>query len=240
MGCYPFPMQVTLTSNECRVLGTLIEKAMTVPSQYPMTLNALVNGCNQRSNRDPVTNLGEDEVLAALDGLRAKGFSREVSLEGSRVPKFRHVAREAIEAGASELAILTELMLRGPQTVGELRSRASRMHPLESLDVVQAVLESLAGRPIPLVERLPPAPGSRAERHRQLLCPERHPSELSGAGDDRSPAAVATADGGQHRGEHSTSDLAAERLAALEAEVAELRDRLDRLERDLGAPSAHD
>jgi len=223
------PNAVTLTPIECRVLGTLIEKALTVPGQYPLTLNSMVNGCNQRSNREPVTDLDEDMVLTAIDGLRAKGFAREVSMEGSRVAKFRHVAREALEIGAAELAVLTELLLRGPQTVGELRGRASRMHPLESLEVVQAVLDSLRSRPAPLVKRLPPAPGSRAERFCQLLCPELHPESVAGAA-----AAPARGESSARQHQGGAADVI-ERLREAELAIAELRERLDRLERALGS-----
>lgn len=156
---------------EIRVLGTLVEKAHTVASQYPMTLNAIVAGANQRSNRDPVEQHDEEGVLDALDRLRGKGFVHEVNLAGSRVPKYRHVARERLGVATGELVVLTELMLRGPQTVGELRGRASRMHPLESTEVVANLLDAMRGRPHPLVERLPPVPGTRAERYRHLLGP---------------------------------------------------------------------
>jgi uncharacterized protein YceH (UPF0502 family) len=125
-----------LTPHECRVLGVLVEKAQTTPQQYPLTLNALVSGCNQKNNREPVLELSEEQVQAALDGLRQKGMAREVMLSGSRVDKFRHVAREALEIDTGELVILSELLLRGPQTIGELRGRAARMHPLETTDVV--------------------------------------------------------------------------------------------------------
>ena len=164
---------------ECRVLGVLIEKAQTTPAQYPLSLNGLVTGCNQKSNREPVISLSEDDVLETVDGLRAKGLLREVMLSGSRVQKFRHVARETMEVSTRELVILAELMLRGPQTLGELRTRASRMHPLESTDVVQNILDQLMQRAEPLARKLPPAPGSRAPRYAQLLCPELHPLDAA-------------------------------------------------------------
>src|SRR5690606_15772805 len=132
----PFPM-ITLTPEECRILGVLVEKAQTTPQQYPMTVNGLISGCNQKNNRDPITNYDEDIILDALDGLRAKSLTRQVDLSGSRVPKYRHIAREALSVDTNQLVVLTELFLRGPQTMGELCGRASRMHPLESLDVVK-------------------------------------------------------------------------------------------------------
>jgi hypothetical protein len=170
-----------LLPDECRVLGVLIEKAQTTPGQYPLTLNSVVTACSQKSNRDPVRDYDEDAAMAALDGLRAKGLVRELSMEGSRVPKYRHIAREALGIDTPQLIILAELLLRGPQTTGELRTNASRMHPIESGEVVQAVLQSLAARPEPLAKELAPPPGSRAPRWTQLLCPGLHPLERAAA-----------------------------------------------------------
>src|SRR5262245_41010676 len=130
---------LTLTKDECRVLGVLVEKALTTPAGYPMTLNAVTLGCHQENNRDPVTNFTEERVFDAMDKLRQRGLGRELMLSGSRVPKFRHMAREVLEVTTAELVILTELMLRGPQTIGELRGRATRMHPIESLEEAQAI-----------------------------------------------------------------------------------------------------
>lgn len=205
----------TLTPDECRVLGVLVEKAMTTPAQYPLTLNALVTGSNQKNNRDPVTGLDEDRVLDAIQGLRHKGLALVVDMAGSRVQKYRHVAREAMAVETPGLVIMTELLLRGPQTLGELRTRASRMHPLESLDVVEAVLDGLMSRPEPLVRRLPPSPGSRAERFVQLLCPDLHPL-------DAAPSPRSTDVGS------SSGDLSA-RVAALEAQVAALQAAVESL-----------
>lgn len=204
-----------LTANESRILGVLIEKSLTTPGQYPMTSNAIVNGANQKNNREPVTNLTEDHVLDALDGLRAKGFVREVMLSGSRVQKFRHLAREAIEVSTSELVVLAELMLRGPQTVGEIRGRASRMHPLESLEIAQNILEHLQQRDPALVEPVAPAPGSRAGRWAQRLCPDLHPVEAAPAS---APAAAPPAASAPAVASNPLED----RVAALEAEVERL------------------
>lgn len=219
---------VTLTSIEARVLGVLIEKAQTTPNQYPLTVNAMVAGCNQKNNREPVTNLGEDQVRDALNSLKSKGFVREAILTGSRVDKFRHVTREVIEISTSELVILAELMLRGPQTIGELRGRASRMHPLESTDIVKNILDALRGRPEPLVRELPPTPGSgdRATRYAQLLCPDLHPLE---APQESAPAARLS----------DSSDAADEliqRIQALEAQVAQLRRTVHTIAQALGKP----
>lgn len=171
---------ISLTAHECRALGTLVEKAQTTPQQYPLTLNSLVTGCNQKNNRDPVTNLSEDDVLTALDGLRQKELAREALLAGSRVHKYRHVAREKLAVSTVELVVLTELMLRGPQAPGELRSNGQRMMPpgdagLSTLESTLAVIEGLMSRAEPMVRRLARRPSERAERYAQLLCPDLHP-----------------------------------------------------------------
>ena len=168
-----------LTPHEARALGVLVEKAQTTPQQYPLTLNALTAGCNQKNNREPVMDLSDEQVQVALDGLRQKGLAREVMLTGSRVEKFRHVARETLEIDTRELVILSELLMRGPQTLGELRNRASRMQALESTDVVKNILDSLMNRAEPYVRELPPTPGDRAPRFMQLLCPEAHPIDAA-------------------------------------------------------------
>jgi hypothetical protein len=214
-----------LSPEECRVLGTLIEKAQTTPGQYPMTLNGLTTGCNQKNNRDPVTSLTEAEVQDALDGLRDKGLTREAMLSGSRVHKFRHVAREGLSVSTAELVVVAELMLRGPQSPGEVRTNASRMMPagdegLASLESAVRVLEGLAGREAPLVRRLERRPGERAERWMQLLCPGLHPVEGGAAAAERGDEARATT--------HGDGGLEA-RVARLEAEVAALRDSVRRL-----------
>lgn len=217
---------------ECRVLGVLVEKAQTVPGQYPMTLNAMVSGCNQRNNREPVTNLSEDEVLAALDDLRGKGLVREVMLSGSRVPKFKHETRATLGIETPALVVLAELLLRGPQTVGELRTRAGRMHPLESTEVVQAVLESMRDRDPALVRRIGPAPGGRADRWVQTLCPDLHPVDASAAPAAPPPATAgaASATGGGTAGP-ATADL-----ARLEARITALEGLVRRLATALGEP----
>jgi hypothetical protein len=206
-----------LLPDECRVLGTLIEKALTTPGQYPLSLNSLVTGVNQKNNRDPVVELDEDRALRAVDGLRAKGFARDVSFTGSRVEKYRHTAGEALEVRAPELALLAELLLRGPQTVGELRGRAGRMHPFDSLEVVESVLKVLSERTapqFPLVRELPPAPGSRAPRWMQLLCEDLHPVSMVA-----SPLAAPV------RVEAGPSAM--DRVTALEARMASLEEKLE-------------
>src|SRR3954465_13189020 len=167
---------IQLSPDESRVLGVLVEKATTTPEQYPLSLNAVVNGANQKNNRDPVLTMDEGAAFEALEGLRAKGLVVRVDMAGSRVNKYRHQAGEALHVRAAELAILAELLLRGPQTLGELRGRASRMHPLDSLEMVRSVIEQLTHKPDgAMVKQIAPSPGSRAERYVQLLCPDLHP-----------------------------------------------------------------
>lgn len=228
----PFP---SLTAHESRVLGVLVEKAQTTPAQYPLTLNALTTGCNQKNNRDPVTNLTEDDVLQALDGLRVKSLVREALLAGSRVHKYRHIARETLAVTTAELVILTELLLRGPQAPGELRSNAQRMMPpgdesLATFDSTLAVLEALRTRPEPLVERLPRRPSERAERYVQLLSPDLHeidshsdhPLSAASTPTPRTPTAAAR-----------TAPLPLEgiesRIESLEREVRTLREAIERM-----------
>ncbi len=209
---------VQLNADECRVLGVLVEKAHTTPQQYPLTLNALLNGCNQKSSREPVTNLSEDDVLAAIDGLRSKQLAREAMMSGSRVAKFRHNARETLGVETPELVVLTELLLRGPQTLGELRGRASRMHNLDTLEQVQNILSGLAQRDEPMVRELPAEAGSRARKFTQLLAPQQHAAP--------SPATV------QQHVAHAPQETGGleQRVAELEHQVAELRKLLQQLQ----------
>ena len=143
----PFPGNnwPTLGHHERRVLGVLVEKAKTTPDSYPLTLNALVTGCNQKSNRDPVTNLGEVEVEDAMDQLKKLGLTQKITGSG-RTDKYRHILYDTLKVNKLELAILAELLLRGPQTEGELRTRASRMEPIDDLDSLRAILRGLAQR----------------------------------------------------------------------------------------------
>ena len=162
-------MEPILNENEIRVLGCLIEKEMTTPDYYPLTLNALTNACNQKSNRDPVVDLEETDVVRALDALRMKGLAMQAHGEGSRVPKYRHSLAEKLFLEPEELAILCELFLRGPQTVGELRGRAGRMHDFEDLAQVEAVLQELMERQPPMAAKLPRQPGRKEHRYAHLL-----------------------------------------------------------------------
>jgi uncharacterized protein YceH (UPF0502 family) len=212
---------IELTPQEARVLGVLIEKGFTTPNQYPLSLNALSNGASQLSNRDPVMAMSEDEAFDAVEGLRNKQLAVRVDQVGSRVHKYKHIGVETLRCRQAEVAILAELLLRGPQTIGELRTRASRMQPFESLERVTEMLRALMEREDPLVKQLPPAPGSRAERYAQLLCPQAHPVETS-----TSVQSVPTP--------QASGGGIADRVAALEAEVAKLRGAVQSIAQQLG------
>jgi uncharacterized protein len=151
-----------------RVLGVLIEKEMATPDYYPLSLNALINACNQKTNRDPVTSLGESEVAAALGELEALGLARRVTGEG-RVVKYAHRVYEALDLGNRETAVLGVLLLRGPQTAGELRSRTQSLYAFADLEAVEACLGRLADRSEPLVTKLAMRPGTKEPRYAQLL-----------------------------------------------------------------------
>lgn len=165
-------MELTLDAIETRVVGALIEKQLSTPDYYPMTLNALRQACNQKSNRDPVVSFSESDVVTGLDGLQRKRLVGVVSGAGSRVEKYRHAVAEALTLGEPELAVLAVLLLRGPQTVGEIRGRTGRLHAFASLDVVQAVLNKLEERDDPLVAVLPTQAGQKEPRYMHLLAGE--------------------------------------------------------------------
>ncbi len=205
-------LEVQLTPHEARLLGVLIEKSLTTSDQGLLTLNAAIAGANQKTNREPVLTLNEDEVQSALEHLVAKHLVRRVFPENSRVEKYSHRAGEMLGLSAASLAVLAELLLRGPQTPGELRSRASRMSRIESLEDLMNAIQPLIDRQY--ANRLPPAPGSRAERYVQRLCADLHPLDSPGA---------SVSDGGL-----------AERVAALESDVHRLRAQLETLARKLG------
>ncbi len=154
---------------ETRVLGALVEKELTTPEYYPLSLNALVNACNQKSNRDPVMNLDEDAVHVAMRSLDKKGLAGAADNMVSRVTKYEHRLQEAYNFTRHEIAILAELLLRGPQTPGELRSRADRMHKFDDLGIVQSTLQRLMKREPPLVKLLARQPGMKEARYAHLL-----------------------------------------------------------------------
>ncbi len=219
-------MNLELTLHETRVIGCLIEKEITTPEQYPLSLNALTNACNQRSNRDPVLDLDEVTVQQLVDQLSKKRMVSEQSGYGNRVPKFQHLFCNTnfgtLRFSPQELGIVCELFLRGPQTPGELRSRASRMCRFGDVTEVEAILNALASREDgPFVIRLAREPGKRESRYAHLFS-----GKLVGApeGENREGAAdyaeEAKAEGGR-------MDQMERRLAELESEVAGLKQRLN-------------
>ena len=215
-------MQLNLTALEGRILGALVEKERTTPEYYPLTLNALVAACNQKNNRDPVLQLSSDEVAKGLTGLQYdKKLVGTYSGVGSRVVKYTHRLLETLGVDTPELAILCELLLRGPQTPGELRGRASRMHPFASPAEVKIVLDALAARqPDAYVVELPRAAGCKENRFAQTLGDV--PVEAlriappADAAVRAAPAVPAPAGGDRIR-------ALEDRLAAIEAQLAALR-----------------
>lgn len=218
----------TITPIEGRLLGVLLEKAMTTPDAYPLSLNAAVNAANQKSNRHPVMSLEEDDALEALESLVEKNFAKRVFPGHSRVEKFAHTAGARLGLNSASLAVLAELLLRGPQTVGELRTRARRMAPLDSLEAVGAILHQLGEQR--LCQRLPPEPGGRAERYAQTLSPDAHPLDQPAPRDDAPPRMPAEAR--PPAAEAHAVDR--EQFAALADRVAELERRILELEQQLG------
>jgi uncharacterized protein YceH (UPF0502 family) len=222
------PSWVPLAPRERRVLGVLVEKAKTTPEYYPLSLAAIVTGCNQKSNRDPVTNYDQDDVEETLHGLRKKGAV--ILVEGSgRVQRWKHTLYDWLKVNKVELAVMAELLLRGPQTEGELRARASRMEPLADLPALQAILDALAPRG--LVKHLSPPGQKRGVYVAHGLYPadefEKVRTSFSTrvAGEDEAPARLSTA----------RVDLAAApvvpawtaEISALRAEVEQLRESLN-------------
>lgn len=157
-------MDTTLNEIEARVLGCLIEKELTTPEYYPLSLNALTNACNQKSNRDPVMSLEESEVVRALDSLKFKRFAR-LAGDSGRVSKYRHSLAESLRLAPPALAVIAELLVRGPQTVGELRTRGERMSAFADLAAVEAVLQELMDLNPPLALKLPRQPGRKEARY---------------------------------------------------------------------------
>jgi len=209
---------VRLTETEARVLGALVEKDITTPDYYPLSLNALVNACNQKSNRDPVMNLNEDSVRQALHSLNEKGLAGNATGAGdSRVAKFEHRMQEAFNLTRPETAVLCVLLLRGPQTPGELRGRAERLHRFEDLTDVQSTLQKLMSREEPLAKVLPRQPGTKEARYAQLLCGDKPEWET--------PAPVLESRSESSSGEDRIVRLE-EEIAALRKEMADLRDEV--------------
>src|SRR5215213_8705718 len=213
-------METLLSEAEARVLGSLAEKQVTTPDYYPLTMNALVHACNQLSNRDPVVQYDERQVAEAVDSLRLKNLVYIFYGAESRVPKYKHMAREVYQLSPPELAALCVLMLRGPQTVGEVRGRTGRLHEFADLREAEETLEGLARRDDPLVTKLPRQAGRKEARYAHLLSGQ--PAVEEEADAQASPAAPRASASRAGDGE---------RVARLEAEVETLRGELAEIRR---------
>src|ERR1700734_2875704 len=205
-------MHFILTEIETRVLGALIEKDITTPDYYPLSLNALVNACNQKNNRDPVMTLEDDSVSHALATLQEKRLAGPASGADSRVTKYEHRLQEVFNFDRREIAVVCALLLRGPQTPGELRGRTERMYHFEALDDVISTLDRLAQREPPLAQVLPRQPGTKESRYTHLFAgePSIRDMPVSTVSDFSTPSASSAID----------------RVARLEVEVADLRREL--------------
>lgn len=211
-------MQPPLTHVEVRVLGALIEKAATTPDTYPLTLSALVAACNQLTNREPVMQLDEDTVTSAIVTLRRRSLLRAIQPAGSRVTKYQHLLDEALDLDARELALLAVLMLRGPQTAGELHTRTARLASFDGMASMEPVLEALVERDSgSLVTRLPRQPGQKEARYAQLLGGP--VADVAGIAE---PAALAPA-GVRAGPEQGELEALQRRVNTLETELAALR-----------------
>jgi hypothetical protein len=208
---------IVLNPDEQRVLGALVEKQIATPDYYPLTLNALVNACNQKNHRDPVVEFGEATVLRAMDRLRQQHLAFVFEGADARVPKYGHTFAKAFELEPPEVAVLCVLLLRGPQTPGELRSRTPHLHNFESLAAVEAALQRLSTRAEPLVKKLPRAPGTKESRHTHLLGGEVNVEAMAATTPvEESPGILPPAD--------------PDRVAKLEAEIEQLRQQLSDLQ----------
>jgi uncharacterized protein len=214
-------MHFILTEIETRVLGSLIEKDITTPDYYPLSLNALVNACNQKNNREPVMTLAEETVRTALATLQEKRLAGPASGADSRVTKYEHRLQEVFNFDRREIAVVCVLLLRGPQTPGELRGRTERMYHFEALDDVVSTLDRLAQREPPLARVLPRQPGTKESRYTHLFAGEPSVADLpvSTVSDFSMPSASSAVD----------------RLAHLEEEVADLRRELSDVQQQLAA-----
>ena len=218
-------MEIVLSGVEARVLGSLIEKDLTTPEYYPLSLNALVHACNQKSNRDPFMSLDEDAVKQAMRTLNQKELAGPADNMESRVTKYEHRLEEAFNFTRHEIAILCELLLRGPQTPGELRSRADRMHKFEDLGIVQTTLRRLMDREPPLVKLLPRQPGTKEARYAHLLSGDVETSETAPR---ETPSTISAPTTGDRitRLENDMADIQKE-VADLARQLAEFRKQFE-------------
>ena len=206
-----------LNQTEVRVLGSLIEKDITTPDYYPLSLNALVNACNQKNNRDPIMTLDENSVRNALSSLQEKRLAGPAGGADSRVTKYEHRLQEVFNFDRREIAVICVLLLRGPQTPGELRGRSERMYRFETLDDVQSTIQRLSDRQPPLVRVLPRQPGTKESRYAHLFMEDTWPTE-----------AYPPQSASEPRAANDSS-----RLAALEAEVSSLKKEIVELKQQL-------
>ncbi len=206
-------MEIILDDPEVRILGCLIEKELTTPEYYPLSLNSLINACNQKSNRNPIVSYDESIVEQGLDGLQSKGLARKTQTAGSRVEKYLHTILDKFDISKQEMAVLCELMLRGPQTAGEIRSRAERISPFEDLQAAEETLRGLTEHEPALVIQLPRETGRKERRFMHLLSGSR-----SAAEDDNQPSAPS-----------APVIRADERLNMMEEEIDKLKEEVKEL-----------
>jgi uncharacterized protein YceH (UPF0502 family) len=218
-------VNIVLNETEARVLGALVEKEITTPDYYPLSLNSLINACNQKSNRDPVMNLDEQSVREALRALHDNSLARSVSAADSRVTKYEHRMQEAFNFDRREAAIFCELLLRGPQTPGELRTRAERMHRFDDLGEAQSALQRLMSRQPPLVEVLARQPGTKESRYIHLLSGDAKPQGSSTPREVPAAQAQPSAPDSEKMNE----------LSRLSSEIAELRHDIADLKQQFAA-----
>lgn len=217
-------MPTTINETEARILGSLVEKQLTTPEYYPLTLNALAAACNQKSNRDPVMSLDESAILAAVDDLRDKNLVYLFYGSGSRTVKYKHMLPNVYELEPPAVALMALLLLRGPQTVGELRGRADRLHQFSSLQEVQETLDELANRSEPLVLRLERMAGQKEARYAHLLSGEIDLEAI------RSRPETASAGSGS---QEKISELESE-VQRLSEELRTLRDEFETFKQQFG------
>ncbi|HSB27920.1 MAG TPA: DUF480 domain-containing protein [Pyrinomonadaceae bacterium] len=212
-------MSTVLTDIETRILGSLVEKQVTTPEYYPLTLNALTLACNQKNNRNPVTSYSDDQVAQALETLREKNLAYVFYGSTSRVPKYKHVLPEVMHLNHPEVAVLCVLMLRGPQTPGELRGNASRLHEFRGLEEVEETLSSLTTRDEPLVVRLPRQPGQKEVRFAQLLSGEIDIESMASEIEHSAPT--------PRRSSNEHLERLEQKVEALTAEIESLRQQFE-------------
>lgn len=215
----PIEEPILLTAAEARVLGALVEKEITTPDYYPLSLNALGNACNQRSNREPTMSLDEDDLRQALNGLERKQLAGRARSSDGRVTKYEHWLGEAFNLSRAETALMCVLLLRGPQTPGELRGRTERLHSFDEISDVLAGLQKLMDREPPLAALLPRQAGTKESRYAHLLCGPVESIQL--------PVALGAAEFPTVNPAHE------ERIAQLEATVEELRQEVVRLQQKI-------